>query len=127
MRHYLEFTTEGEILEHKTQSTEFISTEFIDYKFIESIIWNNTTFIILFNQNEKITKNKNNNNQLKLNLTSLPFYKKNIYGNFLLFVIDSINNIKSLTENKFLKFLNKHKKDLQDIEDYSSDDFNLSE
>lgn len=126
MRHYLEFTTEGEILEHKTQSTEFISTEFMDYKFIESIIWNNTTFIILFNQNEKITKNKNKN-QLKLNLTSLPFYQKNIYGNFLLFVIDSINNIKSLTENKFLKFLNKHKKDLQDIEDYSSDDFNLSE
>ena len=47
-----------------------------------------------------------------------------IFGDFLLFIIDSENNIKSLTENKFLKFINiSHKS----INDYSSDDFNLSD
>ena len=38
--------------------------------------------------------------QMIKNIT-LPFYEKELFGDFLLFIIDNENNIKSLTENKF--------------------------
>ena len=114
MKTYLHFSTEGEVTEIKTKEKLFKYDSYKDYTYIENIIHNSQNFIILFNKNAIDKKN----------ITSLPFYKKELLGDFLLFIIDNENNIKSLTENKFLKFINiSHKS----INDYSSDDFNLSD
>jgi len=112
MKTYLSFSIEGEINEIKTVDTIFKSDNYSNYSFIDKIKHNKYNFIILYNHD--IIKN----------ITVLPFYNKDIYGEFLLFQIDEQNNLKSLTENKFLKLFNKLK---TNIEDYSSDDFNLSE
>ena len=114
MKTYLHFSIEGDVIEIKTKDKLFNSENYKDYKYIEHIIHNSNNFIILYN---KKTDDKKN-------ITSLPFYKKEIFGDFILFIIDSENNIKSLTEKKFLKFLNISQKS---ISDYSSDDFNLSD
>lgn len=112
MKTYLSFSTEGEINEFKTTEKLFKSDIYTNYKFIDKINHNKYNFIILYN-----------NDTIK-NITVLPFYNKDIYGKFLLFQTDKENNLKSLTENKILKLFNKLK---TNIEDYSSDDFNLSE
>tara|TARA_A100001015_G_C14476895_1_gene513949 strand:+ start:169 stop:513 length:345 start_codon:yes stop_codon:yes gene_type:complete len=114
MKTYLHFSTEGEVTEIKTNDKLFNSDSYKDYTYIENITHNSNNFIILFNKNTNEKKN----------ITSLPFYNKELFGNFILFIIDNQNNIKSLTENKFLKFINVSKKN---INDYSSDDFNLSD
>ena len=116
MKTYLLFSVEGEISEHKTKNTIFQNQEYTNYNFRETIIneSNKNIFVILFNKNTTDIAN----------ITVLPFYKKQIYGEFLLFRIDSEYNLKSLTENKFLKLLNTTPKK---IEDYSSEDFNLSD
>ena len=131
MKTYLLFSVEGEISEHKTRSTTFHNEEYTNYNFIEKIgndgnsgnngndsnngnSGNKNMFVILFNKNISDL----------VNITVLPFYDKQIYGEFLLFRIDSENNLKSLTENKFIKLLNRAPKK---IEDYSSEDFNLSD
>ena len=114
MKTYLQFSTDGELTEIKTRDKLFKPDNYKDYTYIENIIHNSYNFIILFNKNANDNKN----------ITSLPFYKKELFGVFLLFIIDNDNNIKSLTENKFLKFINVSQKN---INDYSSDDFNLSD
>ena len=114
MKTFLFFSTEGEITEIKTKDKQFKTDDYKDYTYIENITYNFHNFIILFNKNENDQKN----------ITSLPFYKKELFGDFVLFTIDNENNIKSLTENKFLKFINVSQKS---INDYSSDDFNLSD
>lgn len=113
MKIYLNFSISGEITEIKTKNLIFQKENYTDYKFIHTLIHNNLNLIILFN---KTSKDKNN--------TYLPFYSDVIYGDFLLFNIDDKNNLISLTEKKILKLLNVLE---QKIEDYSSDDFNLSE
>jgi len=114
MKTYLHFSTEGEVAEIKTKEKLFKSEDYNNYTFIEIITHNSYNFIILFNKNENDKKN----------ITYLPFYKKELLGDFVLFAVDNENNIKSLTENKFLKFINISQKS---INDYSSDDFNLSD
>lgn len=114
MKTYLKFSIEGEVDEIKTKDTEFNLNNYSDFSYIENIKHNKNNFILLYN--------KNNND--KKNITFLPFYNKDINGDFLLIFIDSNNNLKSFTENKYLKLLNISKKK---IEDYSSDDFNLSD
>lgn len=113
MKTYLRFSNEGEITELKTKNILFKCENYTDYNFIDNINHNKYNFIILYNKMNEIK-----------NITSLPFYKKEIYGNFLLFAVDNVNNIKSFTENKLMKFINIEKKN---IEDYSSDDFSLSD
>ena len=114
MRYYLHFNTIGEIEEFKTKDTVFNSNNYSEYSFIENVKYNKYNYIILYNKNSAIK-----------NITALPFLKNmEIYGDFLLFAIDSNSNIKSLTENKYMKLLNTVK---INIEDYSSDDFNLSD
>lgn len=114
MKTYLHFSTEGELTELKTKDKLFNSSNFKDYTYIENITHNSHYFIILFNK-------KTND---KINITSLPFYHKKLFGNFILLIVDNENNLKSLTENKFLKFINISQRN---ISDYSSDDFNLSD
>jgi hypothetical protein len=114
MKTYLHFSTEGEVTEIKTKEKLFKCDSHKDYTYIENVTHNSHNFIILFNKNANDKKN----------ITSLPFYKKELLGDFLLFIVDNENNIKSLTENKFLKFINVSHKS---INDYSSDDFNLSD
>ena len=114
MKTYLQFSVEGDILELKTNDKIFNKDNYTDYNNIENVIYNKHNFIILFNNKELEKKN----------ISVLPFYKKDIYGSFLLFVIDNEKNIKSLTEQKYLKLLSIAKKN---YEDYSSDDFNLSD
>ena len=123
MKTYLEFSYNGEITEHKIKEKNFNKENYIDFKYIERIIYNKYNFILLFNIFD------NANNKIK-NITVLPFYNNNIYGNFLLFNTEILEdtkesfNLKSLTEIKFLKLINTTDKP---IEDYSSDDFNLSD
>tara|TARA_B100001093_G_scaffold189451_1_gene182006 strand:+ start:8530 stop:8895 length:366 start_codon:yes stop_codon:yes gene_type:complete len=120
MKNYLYFSPDGELEELKTKSKIYDSDDYTEYKYIETIEYNKYNFIILFNKNENE----------KINLTSLPFYNKNINGPFLLLALDKQNNFKSLTQKKFLQLISKDnfkKHTLNTIEDYSSDDFNLSD
>ena len=96
MRTYLSFSTDGDLKEFKTKEIMFNMENYSNYTFKENINYNKYNFIILYN------KNKNNPN----NITTLPFYKKEISGDFLLFSVDNENNLKSLTEIIFLKLLN---------------------
>lgn len=114
MKTYLQFSVDGEILELKTNDKIFNKDNYTDYNNIENVIYNKHNFILLFNNKELEKKN----------ISVLPFYKNDIYGNFLLFIIDNDKNIKSLTEHKYLKLLSIAKKN---YEEYSSDDFNLSD
>ena len=114
MKTYLHFSTEGEVTEIKTKNKLFNYNDYNEYEHIENITHNSHHFIILFNKNINDKKN----------ITSLPFYKKELFGDLILFNVDNQNNIKSITENKFLKFINISSKS---IHDYSSDDFNLSD
>lgn len=134
MKTYLEFSNKGEINEHKTNNRFFNKENYTDFKYIEKIIYNKYNFILLYNA-------PGESNSFK-NITHLPFYNNDIYGNFLLLSVTHDNekgkendkeidkekddNIKLNTFNeiKFLKLINITDKP---IEDYSSDDFNLSE
>jgi hypothetical protein len=115
MKTYLHFSTDAELSEIKTKDKSFKSCNFNEFNYIEKITYNLHNFIILFN------KNLND----KKNITSLPFYKKELIGDFLLLTVDNENNLKSLTENKFFKIINTSIKN--NYSDYSSDDFNLSD
>lgn len=116
MKTYLSFSIEGEITEIKIKDKQFNIDKFNNlFKYNENIIYNSYNFIILFNKNKESKKN----------ISCLPFFKEELFGNFLLFSINNNNNtLKSLTENKFLKLINISQKN---ISDYSSDDFNLSD
>ena len=140
MKTYLEFSNKGDITEHQFNNRKFNKENYTDFKHIEKIMYNKYNFILLYNKYDNINSIKN--------LTYLPFYDKEIYGNFLLFsynlnelksenknekinetlelnsCIDDTIKLKSLTEIKFLKLINIVDKP---IEDYSSDDFNLSD
>ena len=114
MKTYLHFSTEGEVIEIKTKDKLFNYENYKDYMYIKYITHNSYNFIILFNK--QINDKKN--------ITSLPFYNEELFGDFILFIVEDKNNIKSLTENKFLKFINVSQKS---VNEYSSDDFNLSD
>ena len=119
MKIYIQFSTIGEITELKTKNKLFSKDICNDYSIIEYIDHDKYRFVIC----------KNNIN-LQKNITFLPFYQSAIYGDFLLFLVDNDDKIISLTENKFLKFTNKklqNSNSLNNIEEYSSDDFNLSD
>lgn len=132
MKTYLEFSNKGDITEHQFDNKKFNKENYTDFKNIEKIMYNKYNFIILYNTFDSTNLIKN--------ITNLPFYNKEIYGNFLLFsyslnckknekqeLNNSVNDIiilKSLSEIKFLKLINIVDKP---IEDYSSDDFNLSD
>ena len=136
MKTYLEFSNKGDITEYQFNNRKFNKENYPDFKYIEKIMYNKYNFILLYNI-------FNDSNSIK-NITFLPFFKKDIYGNFLLFSyslneqkseeknenpeLNSCNDdtitLKSLTEIKFLKLINIVDKP---IEDYSSDDFNLSD
>ena len=96
MKNFLFFSIEGDIEELKT-SDNIIEPDKYKYNYIDTIIDSKYNYIILYN----------NDTNEKKNLTFLPFYKKNIYGPFLLFAIDKNNNIKSLTQKKFLQLVSK--------------------
>jgi len=120
MKIYLQFSTIGEITELKTKDKLFNKETFNNYSIIEYVDHDKYRFVIC----------KNNINNLQKNITFLPFYQLDIHGDFLLFLIDNDNNIISLTESKFLKFTNKklqNSSSLNNIEEYSSDDFSLSD
>lgn len=114
MKTYLSFSVYGEITELKIKEKIFKMENYADYTHIDKAIHNKHNFNILYNTIEDDKKN----------ITSLPFYNKEIYGDFLLIEIDNDNNLKSLTENKFLKLISFSQKEMTD---YSSDDFNLSD
>jgi len=113
MKSYLRFSIKGELLELKTKEKTLDIENYTDYKYFEKIKHNKYNYIILYN--------KDSNDK---NITVLPFYDKEIYGDFLLFMVDEDENLKSITESKFLKLINVNK---NDIYEYSSDDFNLSD
>ena len=116
MKIYLEFSVDGDIIELKTKD-KVIEPNNYDYKYIENINYNKYHFALLYN----------NNNECKKNITNFPFVKKVIYGKFALFMVDYENNIKSFNENKLLNLINIKPKNSEDIDNYSSDDFNLSD
>ena len=112
MKTYLEFSVDGDINELKTNDKLLEVTKY-DYKFVENINYLNYYFILLYNKCEKD----------KINITKLPFYNNIIYGNFIVFMVTVDNNIKSLSEKKLLKLII-----VPSItQDYSSDDFDVSE
>ena len=113
MKSYLRFSIKGELFELKTKEKTLNIENYTDYKYFEKIKHNKYNYIILYN---KDLHDKN--------ITVLPFYDKEIYGDFLLFMIDEDENLKSITESKFLKLINVNK---NNIYEYSSDDFNLSD
>jgi hypothetical protein len=113
MKTYLEFSILGEITELKTKYKFIDINNFNFYNTLEKISYNNYYYILLIN----------NNNPNNKNISVLPFYNKEIYGSFLLFKIDKDDNIISFKEKNFLNLLNKN----NTFEDYSSDDFDLSE
>ena len=115
MKTYLLFSIEGELTEYKTKDKSFDSTNYTTFSYIYYINYNKNNFIILYNKNVSDKKN----------ITVLPFYNKEIYGAFIVFLTDSENNLKSFTEVKFLKLLNISQKNID--QEYSSDDFNLSD
>lgn len=122
MKIYLQFSIIGEITELKIKDTKYKQDLFNEYDTHEHIEHKNYKFVIC--------KNGKNNKIHHKNITFLPFYEKEIYGDFLLFLIDDENNIKSLSEKNFMKFTNikiQNCSSLNNIEDYSSDDFNLSD
>lgn len=125
MKTYLEFSVNGDIQEIKSKDKVFDVTNY-DYKFIDNIEYNKYNFIILYN---KYTEDQilNNYNNYKKNITKLPFLEKIIYGKFIIFLVDSSNNLKSFTENKLLNLINIKPSNIDDIDNYSSDDFNLSD
>ena len=124
MKTYLEFSVDGDIVELKSKDKVFDAIKY-DYKFIDNIVYNKYNFIILYNKytEEQILNNYN----CKKNITNLPFIEKNMYGKFALFIVDSSNNLKSFSENKLLNLINIKPKSTEDIDNYSSDDFNLSD
>ena len=124
MKTYLEFSVDGDILELKSKDKIFYANNY-DYKFIDNIVYNKYNFIILYNKytEEQIL----NNYDCKKNITKLPFIEKNIYGKFSVFIVDSSNNLKSFSENKLLNLISIKPKSTEDIDNYSSDDFNLSD
>ena len=115
MKTYLKFSVKGIPEEIKISDKIFNMQNFPDFKYIENIQYNKYNFIVLYN----IYSDSNS----EINITNLPFYQKKIYGEFLLF---SINNdtIVSITENKIVKLINIIR---NNIDDYSSDDFSLSD
>jgi hypothetical protein len=122
MKVYLQFSTIGEVTELKIKDKLFSKEDFNEYDTNVYIEHDKYKFIIC--------KNEKNNETHQKNITFLPFYEKEIYGDFLLFLIDNEDNIISLPEKKFLKFTNvklQNSSSLNKIEDYSSDDFNLSD
>lgn len=133
MKTYLQCSIIGEITEIKTKHKIFNNDDFKEYLNIEYINYDKYIFVICKNketQETQVSGNGFSNESHKKNITFLPFYSNEIYGNFLLFLVDNNNNIMSLTENKFLKFTSKkiqNSSSLNKIEDYSSDDFNLSD
>jgi hypothetical protein len=112
MKMYLEFSILGEIKELKTKNNIIDIKYFNNFNTFEKLNYNNINYVLLTNSNNK-----------EKNISVLPFYDKIILGTFLLFKIDPNENIISLSEKKFLNLLNKS----NIIEDYSSDDFDLSE
>lgn len=114
MKIYLKFSICGDITELKTKDNIFYKDNYDNYKLIENISYNNKLLILLFNNDTSQNKN----------ITVLPFYDNIIYGDFILFLVDQNDKLKNFNETKFLKLLNKFEKV---IEDYSSDDFNLSD
>ncbi len=122
MKVYLQFSIIGEVTELKIKDKLFSKENFNEYDTHEYVEHDKYKFIIC--------KNEKNNKTHQKNITFLPFYQKEIYGDFLLFLIDNEDNIISLPEKKFLKFTNiklQNSSSLTKIEDYSSDDFNLSD
>lgn len=113
MKTYLEFSVLGEITELKTQYKFIDINNFNYYNTLEKISYNNSNYILLIN----------NNNSKDKNISVIPFYNNEIFGSFLLFKIDKNDNIISFKEKNFLNLLNKN----NSFEDYSSDDFDLSE
>jgi len=114
MKTYLEFSVLGEITELKTKYKFIDINNFNFYNTLEKISYNNNNYGLLINTN---------NNSFEKNISVLPFYNKDIFGSFLLFKIDNDDNIISFKEKNFLNLLNKN----NTFEDYSSDDFDLSE
>lgn len=110
---YLEFSIEGDITQLKTKDKS-IEINNYDYTFIDNITYMKHNFVILYNRL----------NKEEPNVTKLPFYEKTINGKFVLFLLDNFGKIKSLKEEKFLKLINIEK---NYDNDYSSDDFNLSD
>ena len=115
MKTYLEFSVDGDISEIKLKDKVFDITSY-NYNFIENINYNRYNFVILYNKHD-----------CKKNISSLPFLNKEIYGKFSVFIVDTDNNIKSFTENKLLNLINIKPTNTDDIDDYSSEDFNLSD
>ena len=124
MKIYLEFSVDGDIVELKTKDKVIESNNY-DYKYIENISYNKYNFVLLYNNNND--NDNDNDNDCKKNITNLPFIKKDIHGKFVIFMVDSENNIKSFNENKLLNLINIKPQNNEDIDNYSSDDFNLSD
>ena len=108
MKTYLSFSINGDITEIKTKDKLLDFNNFKNFKLNKIIQYKNFIFIILYNNIDE-----------KKNISKLPFIEKDIFGDFLLISIDNEYNIKSITENLFLKLINIENN--YDI-DYSSDD-----
>lgn len=119
MKTYLEFSIDGTIIEQKSKDKVLNFSNF-DYKFIDTVNYNKYNFVILYN-------NELESSEYKKNITKLPFINKTIYGKFIVFIVDESNNVKNFTENKLLNLINIKPKNNDDIHNYSSDDFNLSD
>ena len=148
MKTYLYITTNVDILEQKTKSSEINKEEHIILlKKFKKILYNNHIFVIFYNDNtinkenrekasekgsEKAKSNekgsekaseKGNEKASEKNIINLPFIDFDIFGDFILYSTNNENKIISLTQSKLFKIINKNNKNFD--EEYSSDDFNI--
>ena len=123
MKTYLEFSVNGDITELKTKNKSFDINDYNDFKLMKNLTYNKYKFILLYNEYTLEDKSIKN---IKQNITKLPFLDKIIYDKFIIFNVDDENNIKTFHESKLLNLINIKQK-ISEIDDYSSDDFNLSD
>lgn len=123
MKTYLEFSVNGDITELKSKNKTFDINDYTDFKLMKNLTYNKYKFILLYNEYTLEDKSIKN---IKQNITKLPFLDKIIYDKFVIFNVDDENNIKTFHESKLLNLINIKQK-ISEIDDYSSDDFNLSD
>ena len=114
MKTYLFFHIDGTVDELKTKTTKFNLLKFKEFDFFKEINYKLKNYILLYN----IT----NNIDININISNIPFYNDQLYGDFSIL---QVNNFDDLTIETF-SYIKYHRLiDTKDILyfDYSSDDF----
>jgi len=120
MKTYLCFYNDGETEELKTllkNKDDVLSSDTItNYSNNNIIEFKNNSFLICYNN---ITSNINT--EINKNICKIPFINFETFGKYIIFKLDSNNNIINFTNKQLLKLIDFKIKNQET--DYSSDDF----